>query len=110
MNQSELLQRIKDNLKEFYGSRFRGLLLYGSMARGSQRPDSDIDLICLLQGPVSLWEEIRNTTRVVYDIALSQIDETGQFRAINIVPVEVSTYESGSCHFYREARREGIAV
>jgi len=85
-------------------------VLYGSVARGEDRPDSDIDLICLLEGPVSLWKEIQNTTRAVYDLALSQIDETGEFRTINIVPVDASSYETGACHLYREAMREGVLV
>jgi len=110
MTQDELLQRIKERLKELYGPRFRGLVLYGSVARGEERKDSDIDILCLLEGPVSLWREIQNTTRAVYDLALSQIDEGEGFRAINVVPVEASSYRAGVCNFYREARREGVSV
>ena len=110
MTQSELLQRVKESLQALYGPRFRGLVLYGSTARGDAGEDSDIDLLCLLEGPVSLWREIQNTTRAVYDIALSLIDENGGYRPINIVPVEASSYEAGSCGFYREALREGVLV
>lgn len=110
MTQSELLQRIKERLQELYGPRFRGLVLYGSVARGDASEDSDIDLLCLLDGPVSLWKEIQNTTRAVYDLALSQIDENGEYHAINIVPVEASKYEAGACGLYREVQREGVLV
>lgn len=110
MTQGELLQRIKERLQALYGERFRGLVLFGSVARGEARDDSDIDLLCLLEGPVSLWREIQSTTRAVFDLALSQIDEKDVFRVINIIPVEVSSYQSGACNFYREALREGVAV
>ena len=110
MTQAELLQRIKELLQSLYGSRFRGLVLYGSVARGDERPDSDIDLLCLLDGPVSLWREIQNTTRAVYDIALSRIDDDGEYRTINIIPVEALSFEAGDCGFYREAKHEGVLV
>jgi uncharacterized protein len=73
MTQTELLQRIKERLQALYGARFRGLVLFGSVARGDARKDSDIDLLCLLDGPVSLWREIQNTTRAVYNLALAQV-------------------------------------
>ena len=110
MTQSELIQKIKENLKQLYGARFRGLVLFGSYAQGRPGKYSDIDLLCLLDGPVSLWKEIQNTTRAVYDIALSRIDEEGEYHAINVIPVDASSYEAGDCGLYREVLREGISV
>ena len=54
----ELLKSIKEKLSVLFGARFRGLVLYGSEARGMSRKDSDIDALCLLDGPASgndLW-------------------------------------------------------
>jgi predicted nucleotidyltransferase len=38
------LEDCKKILKEHYGSQFRGLFLYGSMARGEAEKSSDIDI------------------------------------------------------------------
>jgi predicted nucleotidyltransferase len=40
------LARLDQGLQELYGDRFRGLLLYGSYARGEADEGSDVDL-CL---------------------------------------------------------------
>lgn len=44
----ELCKRV---LEEYYGSQFKGLLLYGSMARNQASRESDIDLLVLLDQP-----------------------------------------------------------
>ncbi|WP_083768937.1 nucleotidyltransferase family protein [Chloroflexus aggregans] len=40
-----MIQQCKAALAAYYGARFRGLILYGSMARGQAYPTSDIDLL-----------------------------------------------------------------
>ena len=49
-----LLARIKSCLQAVYGDRLRGVVLYGSEARGEATPDSDVDILVLLTGPVAL--------------------------------------------------------
>lgn len=44
----DLLCRIKTKLQATYGSRLKGVMLYGSEARGEATEDSDIDLLVLL--------------------------------------------------------------
>ena len=110
MTQTELFQNIKNQLRGLYGSRFRGLVLYGSTARGDAGEDSDIDLLCLLDGPVTMWREIQNASRAVYDLALSQIDSTGEYHSINIVPVDIEEYDRGEYPLVIEAKREGIPI
>lgn len=48
-----LLSRVKTLLLTVYGARLRGVLLYGSLARGEAVPSSDVDVLVLLSGPIS---------------------------------------------------------
>ncbi len=44
----ELLAELKEGLKSIYGSRLKGVYLYGSYARGEQEEYSDVDLLVVL--------------------------------------------------------------
>jgi uncharacterized protein len=99
-----LLQRIKSRLAEAFGDRLCGVVLHGSEARGEARPDSDIDILMLLKGPVDLGEDIDASTRATYPLML-EID-----RIIDVRPVDISNYEAALAPLYRRAQREGILV
>jgi len=48
MERGELLKLIKAALQDAFGGRLKGVVLYGSEARGEAGPDSDVDLLVLL--------------------------------------------------------------
>lgn len=80
------------------------MILYGSMARGQAAPESDIDLLVLLEAPLDYFTELRQLVDVLYPIQL----ESEQL--ISAKPVLVSDFETGTVSLYRNARREGVAV
>lgn len=45
---SKLLERYVWEVKKIYGKHLQSIILYGSYARGDYRPDSDIDIMILL--------------------------------------------------------------
>lgn len=49
---AKLLTRARERLDEHYGPRLAGLVLHGSVARGTAEPESDIDLLVLLRDEI----------------------------------------------------------
>ena len=103
MERAELLRRVKAALQDAFGPRLRGVILYGSEARGTAEPDSDIDLLVLLDGPVT-WDDSRKSIRVLYPLVL----EMG--RPIHSVEVDPADYEAQEWPLYRMVKKEGIPV
>ena len=104
MERSELLKRVKSILQEAFGPRLRSVVLYGSEARGTADPDSDIDLLVLLDGPVDYWLESHRMVRILYPLVL----EWG--RPIDAKPVDIKEYEAQEWPLYRAAREEGVVA
>ncbi len=98
------IQKCKEALVEQYGKRLKGVILYGSMARGDSATSSDIDLLVLLDQPLDYFAELRRLVDVLYPIQL----ESEQL--ISAKPVLFRDFELGTVSLYRNARREGVAV
>jgi uncharacterized protein len=104
MEKSSLLKTMRSALEAVYGRRLRGVLLYGSEARGEPRTDSDIDVLVLLDRVADYGEDIWRCLEALYPIAL----KLG--RRISPKPVDARQYDSLDCPLYRQVHREGIAA
>ena len=60
----ETLRWATRRLREIYGPRLKRLVLFGSRARGDARPDSDVDLLLVLEGPAGAYKEAKRSSRV----------------------------------------------
>lgn len=95
------LRELEVGLRQLYGERYRGLVLYGSYARGEADEGSDVDLLLLLEGPVQSGTEIRRASELVSRISLESD------RVLSVIPVDARDYRTSREPYLENARREG---
>ena len=101
---TDIVRKCRTTLESYYGSRFNGLILYGSIARHQATPISDIDLLVLLNRPFDYFQELRQIIDLLYPIQL----ESDQL--ISAKPAAPDEFEQGTIQLYRNAKREGTRV
>lgn len=99
---TDLLSRLSDGLRTLYGERYRGLVLYGSYARGEADEGSDVDLLLLLDGEVDTVQEVLYAQEIKWPLAL-EADY-----AVSLLPVSLEEYLNSKEPFLWNARREGF--
>lgn len=101
---SEILAELRQYLEKLYRARLVQIILYGSQARGDAQPDSDIDVLILLEEPVDFVAEIENTSHFVTALCLKY----NVLISCAFVSRERFQQENGG--FFRNVRREGMTV
>ncbi len=96
-----ILNRFVTVLRSSYGDRIERLILFGSRARGDERPDSDYDVAVFLKDPFAFGEESGVIALIETDI----LYDTGVI--INSLPLLATSYEQDTS-FMKELRRDGI--
>ena len=99
-----ILAELRHRFAALYGTRLVQMILYGSQARGDPGPDSDIDVLVVLHGPVYPAEEIVRTGRIVTELSLLY----GVVIACVFMDQEQFLHRQGP--LLRNVRHEGIAV
>jgi len=97
-------KRIRDWLKNRYGSAIKAVILYGSHVRGDATQESDIDLLVVVDSSLDPWEIHRSLDGLLFDILL----ETEQLVSVVVFPEDL--YERYSSPFLMNVRREGMAL
>lgn len=104
MTTAELLNDIRSRLGETHGQRLRGVVLYGSEARGEADEDSDVDVLVLLADPIDYGRDLEANLKALHPLSM-QIG-----RRISAKPISAVEYETVDCPLYRNAHREGTAA
>ena len=104
MQLATLLTELRRELVRILGDQFEAAYLYGSRARGEQRPDSDVDVLIVVRDAFDYAEMIRRTSMLVS--ALSLTHEIVISRAF----VSQERFERERSPFLMNVRREAVRV
>ena len=99
-----MFKQIRKCLVSEFGDRLRGIIVYGSEARKDASPDSDIDVLVLLDEVPSFAQDLRRCVDSLFPLSL-EIN-----RRISAKPVPSSLYNKSDCPLFRHAHREGVAA
>jgi predicted nucleotidyltransferase len=99
-----LLRRLTRELKKIYGPRLKKIVLFGSYARGEAAPDSDIDILVVLENLKSAYKESDRLSPLLADLSIKY----------NIVPfclpIRSTEYEKADTPLLVNVHREGVVV
>jgi predicted nucleotidyltransferase len=101
LSNDPVIPLLKQALTDRYGDRLRGILLYGSRARGDFGPESDYDVVVLLNDLADPFEEIFALAPLRRRIQ----DQTGEI--VSIKPSQPDLLETRT-GFTHELRKDGI--
>lgn len=99
-----VLDELRAGLHKLYGDRLKDIILYGSFARGEAHPESDIDIVVVLRGPVDPMREIERMGHLRAELNLTYGELVSAF------PISDTDYLNAKDIFWRNVKREGIAV
>ena len=103
----QLIQQYVSNIHDIYGSYLRQIILYGSYARGDFRPDSDVDIMILLDlSDMDIKKYRHQLSNMTFDFNMDY--------DVNIKPIAKSEehYRKwvASYPFYSNIAKEGVEL
>jgi len=96
------LAELKKQLKAIYGDRLKGIYLFGSYARGEAHPESDLDVLIVLDQVDDYSQEIDRTSAVISELSL----RSGV--TISRVFVPEQRWETDRTNFFLNVREEVV--
>ncbi|MBD5464823.1 MAG: nucleotidyltransferase domain-containing protein [Lachnospiraceae bacterium] len=102
-----LLEQYVEEVRKIYGKHLKSVILYGSYARGDFRPDSDIDIMILIDLTDMEIKDFRHQlSGITYDF--------NEKYDLDIKPIAKSDAHFkkwlGVYPFYTNVQREGVAL
>jgi predicted nucleotidyltransferase len=100
----DILRQLREGLAEMYGDRLRGLVLFGSWARGDAEEDSDIDVLVVLDEADEPYGEVHRMMDVVYPLCLDNDV------VISAIPMPERDFRERRSPLLMNIRKEGLAA
>jgi predicted nucleotidyltransferase len=97
-----VLADLRAGLAALYGARLQRVVLFGSHARGDAEPESDIDVMVVLAGPLDHWQEVQRTSALTSELSIRYDTDIARVFA---TPEQYAGAEGG---VYDSVRREGV--
>ncbi|MGQ0665339.1 MAG: nucleotidyltransferase domain-containing protein [Pseudomonadota bacterium] len=97
-----LLDEVKAGLANIYGSRLKGVYLYGSFARGEHDPESDFDVLVILDDFERYGSEVDRTSGLASALSLDHD------LSISMVFLRPRDWTQGETPFLTNVRREAV--
>jgi len=101
-NTKKIMKELKSGLLGLYRQRLKGLLLFGSYARGEEAVDSDLDVGLILDEFVDIGKEIENTGEVVSKLSLQNN------MVISLHPFREKDLANKKTPFILNIKKEGV--
>lgn len=103
----KILSELAELLHQIYGSKLRTIILYGSVARGMNTNESDIDIMVLVDGDN---EELHK-----YDEKLSDVSTDISLKYFNVFSIIDVSYQEyldwmKVSPFYKNVSEEGVIL
>ena len=106
MKNRDIIEAFKNNLKQLYGDNLHSVILYGSLARGDETEESDIDLIVVLKEIRNFWDEVRR----IDELELSLEEKNSFGILISAIPLSLKSMEETVTPLLLNIRKEGVVV
>lgn len=102
-----ILSDLSELLQKAYGKKLKSVILYGSVARGTQMKDSDIDIMVLVDGDDS---ELRKYGGKLSDVSVEV--SLKYLKVFSIIDISYQEYEKWRkiSPFYKTVSEEGVVL
>ena len=99
-----VVEELRSSLREAFADSFKGMILYGSYARGDHDEGSDVDLLVLFEDK----DAADRARAAVSELACEMLTKHGEL--VSAVPLGEQEYRKGRSPFYLNVKREGILI
>ncbi len=101
----KLMQELVNGLKEIFEHQLRYIILYGSVARGSDTEESDVDIAILLENPYN-----NNQKEALIDFTVDM--DLKYDKVVSVVDIDYEDYMKWkeTLPFYRNVAEDGVVL